>query len=273
MMRSSSLLCLPLLMAFASLMHATPAAAQTSAPLLFTVLQPDTSQKVGDGETTSAVGERGLLLFQDASFDPGISAEARSSRSLVVRSSIGTVDLAAGGQHIRSFQQIELLRPIRTSGKVQFAIGGGVRQEWGGAQTFVGRIIAGARVARGRLAGNAVIEKAVSGIGHRDQFDVITTVGWSRAVTDRIALGVEGIGQDLEGFWERDEAEGGARLLIGPSLHVASPQKRWSVTVAGGPLLHSTSTIETTTAPRDIQNTSTRSHFAVLGSLTYVLSQ
>jgi hypothetical protein len=262
-----------LVMVVGTVMRPIPVAAQITAPFLFTVPQPDASLRVGDGETSTAIGERSLLLFSGAAFDPGLSIEARSERGFVVRSSIGTVDFTAGGQRFRSFQQLEILRSIRSTGRAQLAIGGGVRQDWGGAQTFVGRVIAGARIAGGRLEGNAVIEKGNSGrAGHRDAFDVITTIGWSRAVTDRIALGVEGIGHDLEGFWERDEAEGGARLLIGPSIRVASPGGRWSFGIAGGPLLHSPSTVEPTTLPRAIPETSSRSHFAVLGSLTCVLS-
>jgi hypothetical protein len=253
-------------------MRPNPAVAQIAAPLLFTVPQPDATLHVGEGETSTAIGERSLLLFQGVEFDPGLSIEARSGHGLVVRSSIGTVDFTVGGQRYRSFQQLEVLRPILSDGRAQLALGGGVRQEWGGAQTFVGRVIAGVRLAGGRLEGNAVIEKGTGVPGRRDAFDLITTVGWSHALTDRIALGVEGIGQDLEGFWEPNESEGGARLLIGPSLRVASPGRRWSVGVAGGPLLHSTSSIEPTNLPRAIPNTSTRSHFAVLGSLTCVLS-
>jgi hypothetical protein len=269
-MRSTSILCLTMMIAAASVVRPAPAAAQIAAPsFLFTVAQPDASLHVGEGETSTAIGERGLLLFQGAElqglgFDPGISIEARSEHGLVVRSSIGTVDLNVGGQRFRSFQQLEVLRSIRSTGRVQFAVGGGVRQDWGGAQTFVGRFIGGVQLAGGRLEGNAVIEKGVSGHGRRDAFDVITTVGWSRALSDRLAVGVEGIGQDLEGFWDPSEAEGGARLLIGPSVRIASPNKRWSFGVAGGPLLHSTSSVSPTS--------STRSDFAVLGSLTCVLS-
>ena len=41
-----------------------------------------------------------------------------------------------------------------------------------------------------------------------------------------ISLGVEAIGEDLEGFWEEEEAEGGARLLMGPSLRISPAGRR-----------------------------------------------
>jgi hypothetical protein len=48
-------------------------------------------------------------------------------------------------------------------------------------------------------------------------------VGVSKNLWRPVYVGVEMIGEDLEGFWEPNEAEGGARLLIGPSMRVASP--------------------------------------------------
>jgi hypothetical protein len=259
-MRSMKLWALMLLMAMS-----TPAAAQNAPTFVFTVPQPDANLPIGEAVISAAIGERSLLLFQGSDFDPGISTEVRSRNGLVVRSSLGTVDFSVGGQRFRTFQQVELLRPLRSMGRVQLAVGGGVRQEWGGAQTVIGRVIAGARFAGGQLEGNAVFERhlAVGTSGRRDPLDVITTVGWAHALSDRVAVGVEGIGQDLEGFWDREEAEGGARLLIGPSIRIASANKRWSLGVAGGPLLHSPNATSSASPAT--------SRLAVLGSLTCAL--
>ena len=38
------------------------------------------------------------------------------------------------------------------------------------------------------------------------------------ALTPTTQIGLELLGEDLEGLWEREEAEGGARLLAGPSF-------------------------------------------------------
>jgi hypothetical protein len=48
---------------------------------------------------------------------------------------------------------------------------------------------------------------------------------------------VEVLGEDLEGFWEPEEAEGGARLFVGPSVRLAPPQRRWQVSLAAGPVI------------------------------------
>ncbi|MEP6593334.1 MAG: hypothetical protein ABJC51_06555, partial [Acidobacteriota bacterium] len=74
----------------------------------------------------------------------------------------------------------------------------------------------------------------------RDAVDLITSVGWAARLTPTLSIGVEAIGEDLEGFWDPSEAEGGARLLAGPSLHIAPPQQRWQFSVAGGPTFHAT---------------------------------
>src|SRR5437660_8013593 len=55
----------------------------------------------------------------------------------------------------------------------------------------------------------------------RDALDLITSVGWARKLSRGMSLGVEAIGEDLEGFWKAEEREGGARLLAGPGLHIS----------------------------------------------------
>lgn len=184
----------------------------------------------------------------------------------------GAVAFASGGQHYTGFQQIEFIRSFGRTRHSELAAGGGVRQEFGGTQTVVGRVIAGAALARGRLESNTVMEKTQA--ARRDSVDVITTFGWSRAINGRVSAGVEGIGQDLEGFWSADEAEGGARLLVGPSLHVASADRRWSFTMAGGPLFRSdSSALAPTNTPRSITGLgTTRGRYAVVGSFTCALA-
>ena len=48
------------------------------------------------------------------------------------------------------------------------------------------------------------------------------------------------------------EAEGGARLLVGPSVHVAPPHKRWQLSFAGGPTFHATNSGRTSDALRGL---------------------
>jgi hypothetical protein len=245
------------------------ASAQNASPFLFTVTTP-VDVAGSDAQVDAAVAEPGLTQWISGTFDPGVSAGVVLGSDLIVRSTRGTVDFISGGQRFASFQQIEVVRPIGHSSRRDVAVGGGVREEWGGGRVFIGRVIAGLTLAGGRLEGNAVVERATT--PGRDPVDMITTIGWSHAVTDRFGVGVEAVGQDLEGFWSRDEADGGARLLVGPSLHVAPGNGRSSLTVPGGPLVRSISTAPASDAPREIPTASLQGHYAVLGSFTYTLS-
>lgn len=51
---------------------------------------------------------------------------------------------------------------------------------------------------------------------------------------------VEAVGSDLEGYWESDEAEGGATLYVGPTL-AFSPAASWRFVVGGGLVLRAAS--------------------------------
>lgn len=45
--------------------------------------------------------------------------------------------------------------------------------------------------------------------------------------------GYEAVGEDLKGLWDEDEAEGGAKILVGPSLNMTTNNSRISFSVSG----------------------------------------
>jgi hypothetical protein len=83
-----------------------------------------------------------------------------------------------------------------------------------------------------------------------------------------VHVGLELIGEDLEGFWEQDEAEGGARLLAGPSIRIAPRSQRWQASIAGGPVVHATRSSVRSGATRSLP-VGNRDGYAVRASLTY----
>ena len=83
-----------------------------------------------------------------------------------------------------------------------------------------------------------MLEKPMS--GDRDAVDLISTVGAGRKFGSAVTMSVEAVGQDLEGFWDPQEKEGGARLMVGPSLSIAPPTARWQLTLGGGPIVRAT---------------------------------
>jgi hypothetical protein len=71
-------------------------------------------------------------------------------------------------------------------------------------------------------------------------------------VTTAPPSGVEAFGEDLEGFWDGEEAEGGAKLFVGPSVHVAPAGRRIYGSVCGGPILYATHSDRMSGAPRPL---------------------
>ena len=202
-----------LLATFAVCGRPAPASAQDR-PFVFSIVTPsDTtrpssvlfSYDVGAGESsfrgsdTSSNGPEQRLLVQ-----------ASRGRWTVV----GHVGVATSGGSVESSQQGELLYSVldqRRSG-VNLALGGGFLHEASGTDVVIGRIVAGRSFADWRLQGNLVFQKPLSSL--RDSVDLITVVGFARTLGKSWSLGVEGIGEDLEGFWDEAEAEGGARILV-----------------------------------------------------------
>ena len=99
----------------------------------------------------------------------------------------------------------------------------------------------------------------------------MTSLGWSRRIGDRISVGVEGIGQDLEGLWNPSEIDGGAKLLVGPSLHAQSKSGDWAASLTAGPVVHATSVASLPDVPgatyRDVGR-----HFGIFASASWVPS-
>ncbi len=68
---------------------------------------------------------------------------------------------------------------------------------------------------------------AVSGLAevplaeNRDPVDLIVEVAAAYEVSNGLHVGVEAVGEDLEAFWEPEEAEGGAKMVLGPSARLA----------------------------------------------------
>jgi hypothetical protein len=95
--------------------------------------------------------------------------------------------------------------------------------------------------------------------------------GWAQRRTSAVSLGVEAIGEDLEGFWEAEEAEGGARLLAGPSPRIAPAGRRWQFLATGGPLFHPSGTHRSSDAFRDLPPETRRVCYALKAALSIAL--
>jgi hypothetical protein len=155
------------------------------------------------------------------------------------------------GSSYQSSQSGELLYSMLGNERaVTFGVGGGVLHEAGGVNVLLARMTAAHNADSWLLHGNMVFQKPMSSF--RDELDVVTSLGWARKLPHGVSLGAEMLGEDLEGFWEAEEAEGGARLLAGPSLRVAPAGHRWQLIATGGPLFHPSDTGRASAALRDL---------------------
>lgn len=98
---------------------------------------------------------------------------------------------------------------------VDLGVTAGYSRELDRAHVVAGSLQAAGAMGPVEVAGTVYLEKAFA--AGRDAVDVIVTAGAAYAVASFASLGLEYQGQDLEDLWEREEAEGGARHLVGPS--------------------------------------------------------
>ena len=251
----------------ALLVLVSPPAGAQDRPFVFTLA-------TGDATTRSLVvhydlgyGDRAFEVRDENGLQQRLGVQATVGRGWTL---IARVGMAASRDDTRSTQQGELLYNVlnQPSQGVTVAVGGGLRHEAAGVDVLLGRIAAGRRFAASRLEGNVAFEKPLE--QERDALDVITTIGWSLRVADRLAVGVEAVGEDLEGFWTEDEAEGGAKFLVGPAVRIAERRRRWQLTIGGGPILRATRSIKTSQAARALEASGARNGFAVRTSFAYV---
>ncbi len=241
--------------------------ASAQAPqLVFTVAAPDRARTTPLVRSSAVVDERGLAPWAGSSTDLGVGVTL-SGPHWTVRSITSLTAVPIAGHSRPTFQQVEVLRPLFGTGRLSVAGGGGIRQQWDGTGVLIGRALAGSDIGHGRLQGSVVLERALSSSLPRDAADVVTSLGWSRRVGSDLSVGVEGIGQDLEGFWNSAEAEGGAKLLVGPSLRLQPKSGDWTASLTAGPVMQTVSTM----TPPDSRFRHGR-HFGAFASATWTPS-
>jgi hypothetical protein len=251
------------LVASAAAAQSTPAAVQDR-QFVFSVSTMPAEARHATVTVDSGFGARAFDVTDGDGPEQRFGVQAALGRRLTF---LGRIGVSSGEGDVRSSQQGELLYSVLESPKQRgsFAVGLGMRHESMGINVLLGRVAAGRSFSAWRLDGNALFEKPFA--IDRDAVDLITSLGVSRQVASFLRAGVEVIGEDLEGFWDAEEAEGGARILIGPSIHIAPRAQRWQVGVAGGPMLHATRSGRSNDALRTLPTSD--SHYAVRVSMSY----
>jgi hypothetical protein len=218
-----------------------PCAAAQSPSFLFTV-----SPRSANGESVRfahadfGYGERVFDGVGVDRFEQRVGLQVALGERLTLLTS-GGVATAGDEGHSAFTARAEVLTHVLPRDRRQvLALGVGVAREYEGASVALARVVAGYVGTRWEAMSNLRLERAVSKDregDRRDGIDVITTIGAARRVTDALHVGIEAVGEDLEGLFDAQEAEGGAKLMVGPTLRLGPTGARWNVLVGGGCVL------------------------------------
>jgi hypothetical protein len=141
--------------------------------------------------------------------------------------------------NVSSAQQVEIIRNFIGGEKslgLRMGLGLGVSRDYNNVKSVLSRVTVSYDAPRWKTGGNILFEKAYA--ENRDDIDVIMSLGLHYRLSGNLYGGFETVGEDLEGFWDEEEAEGGAKLLIGPSLNMTTNNSRLSFSVSGGPVFY-----------------------------------
>jgi len=218
-------------------------------PFLFTLVPPATGQCNTVIHYDAAYGSATFEPLGGDNLEQRLGVQAELNETFMLIANLG---LAMDGNSTRSAQHAELLGLILKSEKhiVDFSFGPGFRHEYSGTNVLLGRAMVGRRFSGWQLYSNFLLEKPLA--ENRDELDLIVTLGWSYDLSAFVKLGVEAVGEDLEGFWEVEEAEGGARLFIGPVVSLGFPASAWKIVVGAGPIIHATQSSRSSGALRSL---------------------
>jgi hypothetical protein len=244
---------------------ALPAAGQER-PFLFSISTASESKPAVRFDYDVGVGEHAFQSDTANQPEQRIGVQASHGRLTL----LARVGIAEVGSSYHSSQSGEVLYSLLgPTSAISLAAGGGMLHEPSGVNVLLARVAAGRNADTWLLHGNALFQRPMT--SGRDAVDLIASVGWARKLSHSVSLGVEAIGEDLEGFWESEEAEGGARLLAGPSVHIAPASQRWQLIATGGPLFHPSDTGRASGAFRDLPPDTRRASYAFKASLSFAL--
>jgi len=211
-------------------------------PFLFTINTLNPAARGWSVNYSGGYGERTVTPLGYDGVDQNVAFKGYLGAKFTMLASMG-IGFGSNGD-IRSLQQAEVLRDfIGGNEPIGFRAGAslGFRREFNNDKVALSRITAAYDNLNWKLGANVRFEKAFD--KGRDALDVISSFGVHRKISGDLFGGVEAVGQDLEGFWETDEAEGGARVLIGPSLNYVPVASRFSFTLCGGPIIYATRSV------------------------------
>ncbi len=164
-------------------------------------------------------GTRETRNFGQPGLEQGVSARFHPATDLAV-------ELFAGRLTERDAQQFSAEARYRAADEAR--LGAALDLGLGITRDYRGDTIPRLRVAATRESGAAAWSASGNfelpvGNPERDELDVMLALGGSYRASRWVRVGAELAGEDLEGLFDDEEAEGGAKLLAGPSMRVELP--------------------------------------------------
>lgn len=196
----------------------------------------------------SGVGVRAMRPFGEDGVEQRVGVVYGVSKTISLMSIAGGVIQENSGFRVGS-AQFEVMANVLSQDKhpVNFSASAGALREYGGVNVLMARLALGRNFQRWDVNGNMVLEKPYA--DNRDAVDVITAFSASWRASRRLHVGLDVIGEDLEGFFEEEEAEGGAKVMFGPTLYFQATDKM-HLRLGGGPIYYLTSSTPVSQAPR-----------------------
>ena len=249
MIKQSILLLLAIISGFSSMAQlsdkdALSFAVRTPEPFLFSRTTLTSSDIPWSMEYSTSYGERvsGAFGFEGVGQQLGIKGYLGNKLTLCGQAAFGF-----DHQHnVTSAQLAEVIRNFIGGTKTQglrLGVGLGVSRDFGGVVSILSRITATYDLNNWKAGGNMLIQKSFS--ANRDAVDLISSIGFHHRIYGNLYGGFETVGEDIEGFWDPEEAEGGAKLMVGPSLNMTTKDSRMSFSVSGGPVFYATQNLAT----------------------------
>lgn len=218
---------------------------------------------------SGSYGERTLMPvgYDGADQQLAVKGYLGNRFTLIANAALGF----SNGGGVRSAQQAEVIRDFFGGRKLfgpRIGLGLGLSRDWTNDKAIFSRITAAFDTRSWRIGGNMRFEKVFA--SNRDGIDLISSIGFQHHVVGGLFAGVEAVGEDLEGFWEMDEAEGGAKLLVGPSLNFVPANSWMAFAICGGPIFYATrSSVAPSEAIRDLA--SAKNGYTVRAQVTFNL--
>jgi hypothetical protein len=219
-----------------------------SQPFLFTTLPLSGEARAATITTLDAgYAERSFAAVAPERLEMRAGLQSALSPRFSLLANAGVVP---GGEDSGAAVGAEVMMDVlgRHPGALGVGVGGG--RDYDGTGVAMAHMVAARRGSDWQVAGNVRFEHPFN--PDRDAMDLLTSLGYEHRLGAGAAVGVEGVGEDLEGLFETDEAEGGAKLMLGPTLSLAAPRSRWLLLLGGGPILYINRNSRTSPAVRDL---------------------